>query len=175
MLQQARVSVSHSHSRTALWTERNQPAKCERDLQRQRATPQLTFKPPLNRSACEWAKKKYTQANTTVELSQTLRERLKERHDSIGLMSRRRCSAMGISALARASASASRPSPSYGGSGGGTASNGTATSPTNLSGHAVNAHLATSVSPTGPVLPVVVTASSSSKVRSLFLLIRYPR
>lgn len=38
----------------------------------------------------------------TVELSQALRERLKERHDSIGFLSRRRCS--GISPLARNSA-----------------------------------------------------------------------
>lgn len=94
----------------------------------------------------------------TVELSQALRERLKERHDSIGLLSRRRCS--GISPLARSSTS------SRSGAGGGSISQhssagsvGTstvATSPSGLTGGAAP------VSPTFPSTTVVVTSSSST-------------
>lgn len=82
--------------------------------------------------------------NQTVELSQALRERLKERHDSIGLFSRRRCS--GISPLARSSTAGSRSISQH-------SSTGSATSPGG----------AGPVSPTFPsTTTVVVTPSSTS-------------
>ena len=47
-------------------------------------------------------------SSTTVELSQALRERLKERQDSIGVLpSRRRCCGMNVSPLARSSRTSS--------------------------------------------------------------------
>lgn len=93
----------------------------------------------------------------TVELSQALRERLKERHDSIGLLSRRRCS--GISPLARSSTgsrsggggSISQHS-SVGSVAGGTSN--VATSPSGLG--------LAPVSPTFPSTTVVVTSTASS-------------
>ena len=91
----------------------------------------------------------------TVELSQALRERLKERHDSIGFLSRRRCS--GISPLARNSAGSR--------SGGGSISQhssagsvaGTSTVATSPSGLGL-----APVSPTFPSTTTVVVTSSAS-------------
>ena len=97
----------------------------------------------------------------TVELSQALRERLKERHDSIGFLSRRRCS--GISPLARNSA---------GSRSGGAGSNSQHSSAGSVAGS--TSTVATSPSglglaPVSPTFPsstttVVVTSSSSTSV-----------
>jgi hypothetical protein len=100
--------------------------------------------------------KMLSQGGATVELSQALRERLKERHDSIGLFSRRRCSGMGVSPLAR---SATRTSHVACGSStaGSSAQTTVATSTTN----SATSPMALPVSPTfsTSTVPVVVTAS----------------
>ena len=87
----------------------------------------------------------------TVELSQALRERLKERHDSIGLLSRRRCS--GISPLARSS-TGSR-------SGGVSSQHSTATVATSPSGLGAAAPVSPTCFPSAATTTVVVTSTSS--------------
>lgn len=96
----------------------------------------------------------------TVELSQALRERLKERHDSIGFLSRRRCS--GISPLARNSAGsrggATISQHSSAGSVAGTST--VATSPSGLG--------LAPASPTFPSTTVVVTSTTTSSGSSFY-------
>lgn len=94
-------------------------------------------------------------SSTTVELSQALRERLKERHDSIGLLSRRRCSGMTISPLARSSRATSVQSPASSTSVP-PATTTTATSPS-MPGVPISPTFNTSN------VPVLVTASSFSR------------
>ncbi len=99
--------------------------------------------------------KMLSQGGATVELSQALRERLKERHDSIGLFSRRRCSGMGVSPLARSATRTSHVA--CGSSTAGSSAQTVATSTTN----SATSPMALPVSPTfsTSTVPVVVTAS----------------
>ena len=94
-----------------------------------------------------------------MELSQALRERLKERNDSIGLLSRRRCSGMTVSPLARNSRTISVQSSAASTS----APPATATTATSPSMPSVP------ISPTFNTsnVPVLVTASSFSRASSV--------